>query len=110
MKIVNRKTFLEMPPGTVYAKFEPCIFGNLCIKDDSLSNDWFYQNIVDAIDVNDSGEFGDVLFRANDTGESIPMDFHCLGRDGFFDNDQLFAVFERKDIEALIERLKEAIT
>ena len=110
MKIVNRNTFLAMPPGTIYSKFEPCIFGDLCIKEESLSNDWFYQDIVDAIDVNDSGEFGEILCRANDTGESIPMDFHCLSRDGLFDDNQLFAVFERDDVVALIKRLNEIIT
>ena len=109
MKIINRKEFLEMPKGTVYSKFEPCIFGDICIKEESLENDWFYQDIVDAIDVNDSGEFGEVLCRAEKTRESIPMDFYCISRDGLFDNDQLFSVWEKKDVVALIERLRHTI-
>jgi len=109
MKIVNLKTFLAMPAGTVYSKFEPCIFGELCIKEESLSNDWFYQDIADAIDVNDSGEFGEILCRASGTGESIPMNFECLGRDGCFEDGQMFAVFERDDVVALIKRLDETI-
>lgn len=32
MRIVDRKTFLAMPIGTVFSKYEPCVFGNLCIK------------------------------------------------------------------------------
>lgn len=57
MRIVNRQQFLAMPAGTVYAKYEPCSFEDLCIKGDSLPNDWFYQQIVDAIDVHDGGQF-----------------------------------------------------
>jgi len=107
MKIINRKTFLTMPAGTIYAKFEPCIFGDICIKERSstITDDWIYQDIIAAIDVHDSNEFGEVLCRAEKTGESIPMDFYCTSRDDCFDAEQLFAVWERQDVESLIERL-----
>jgi len=109
MRIIDRKTFLEQPPGTVYAKYEPCFFGPLLIKGDSLPNDFGYQQIADAIDCTGSGDFADKLFFAQENGESIPMDFDCQGRDGLFDDDQLFAVFDRVDVEQLIARLKDAL-
>lgn len=109
MKIVDRKTFLAMPAGTVFAKYQPCYFEGLEIKGDSLSNDYCFQQIVDALEVHDSGEFGDKLFESQEKGTSVPMDFYCQGRDGGFDDMQLFAVFEKQDVEALIERLRTAV-
>jgi hypothetical protein len=43
MRIVNRKTFLEYAPGTLYSKYQPCVFEDLQIKHESCNgNDWFY--------------------------------------------------------------------
>lgn len=114
MRIVDLQTFLAMPAGTVFAKYRPCVFGDLHIKGDTLASgtDFFYQQIVDALDVNDSGEFADELRRATRdgaTGPEIAMDFNCEGRDALFDADQLFAVWSRDDVAALIERLTVAL-
>lgn len=49
MKIINRTQFLAMPEGTVYSKFEPCFFGEISIKGESVANDWWHQPICDAI-------------------------------------------------------------
>jgi hypothetical protein len=39
------------------------------------------------------------------------MDFACEGRDGCFESDdQMFAVWERADVEALIARLSATLT
>jgi hypothetical protein len=113
MKIINRPAFLKLPAGTVYSKWEPCVFGELLIKGDTLPTapDWFYQSIADAIDHTGSSDFSDKLFAAAETGESLRMDFACEGRDGCFESDdQMFAVWERADVEALIARLSATLT
>lgn len=113
MKIINRTAFLAMPDGTVFSKYEPCVFGELLIKGKSLdggSGDFCYQSIVDAIASTGSGDFGDKLFDAEENGTSLPMDFDCQGRDGTFEMDQLFAVFEPRDVRQLIERLEQALS
>lgn len=108
MRIVNLEAFLAMPSGTLYAKYEPCVFGPLEIKCESLgSRDFVAQGIVDAISSTDSGDWGDKLQFAKDYGDSLKMDFNCAGRDGCFVDDQLFAVFESDDVSALIERIKQ---
>lgn len=109
MKIINRETFLKMPAGTLFAKYEPCLFDQLCIKGETWGNDFLVQQITSAIDVNDSGEFGDALQDSELSGSSIPMDFECEGRDGCFDDDQLFAIFEIADTCGLILRLNKAV-
>ena len=107
MKIVNRDAFLKLPNGTLFSKYTPCIFGELMIKEDSLSNDFIYQEIIDAIDSNSSEEIYDKLEDSQINGTEIAMDFHCCGRDGCFEDDQLFAVWSNDDRLALIYRLGE---
>ena len=107
MKIVDRKTFLQLDKETLYSKYEPCCFGDLKIKCISnMSDDFVNQGITNAIEYGSSGEYLDILELAEKNGESFTMDFDCPGRDGCFDEDQLFAIWEKEDVEQLIERLK----
>jgi hypothetical protein len=107
MKIVNRQQFLALPANTVFARYAPCYMEALEIKGDSMPNDFFVQQIADAVDSHDSGEFAALLEAALETGSSVPMDFNCQYRDGGFNEGQLFAVFEKQDVQALIARLQE---
>lgn len=115
MKIIDRKTFLAMPAETLYAKYEPCIFHGMMIKGDTIIGfdgepiDWFYQQLVDALKSSDCGEWGALLDESQSTGKSIPMNFEMQSRDGCFEDDQLFAVFEPQDVHALITRLQRCI-
>jgi len=113
MRIVRRPEFLKMPPGTLYSKYKHCVFDDLQIKEETCGsgNDWIYQNVIDAIEFDSSEQFCDDLHAAAETGKSLRMDFDCLGRDGAFESDeQMFAVWERADVEALIERLQMTLT
>lgn len=109
MKIVNRVQFMAMPAGVVFSKFEPFIFGDLQIKGDTIGADFYGQDVASGIRWGDTNEFIDSLQAAVDTGGSLAMDLHCEVRDGLFDEDQLFAVWERPDVEALIARLAETL-
>lgn len=105
MKIVNRTTFLASPEGTLFSKYDPGIFGDLCIKGRSINSiDFTYQPLNDCI----SGEIAHVAYELND-GQSFSIDLNCEYRDGLFDQFQLFAVWERKDVESLISRLQESL-
>jgi hypothetical protein len=111
MKIVDRKTFLALPEDTLFAKYAPCYVEELTIKGETLtgSDDFYYQAIALAVDANDSEEMFHRLHESQETGCSVPMNFDVQGRDGCFDEGQLFAVYERQDVEALIERLKRCL-
>jgi len=108
MRILNRTQFLALPENTLFCKYKPCLFGDLTIKGETWGNDFQTQEIADAIESMGS-DFHDKLFEAEDKGTSLRMDFHCMGRDGCFDAEQLFAIYERIDIEALISRLRECL-
>jgi hypothetical protein len=111
MKIVNRKTFLAMPPKIVFMKYEPEVFEGLAIKEETIKdcNDFFFSNLHDSIDAQNNAECTKFLTLAEEAGESVPLDFEILQRDGCFNDEQLFAVLEKWDVRNLIEVLKKAL-
>lgn len=111
MRIINRIEFLKQPNNTLFSTYEPQFFGELQIKGDTIGlNDFRVQPIHEAIKSSSSEEFTIILGSAQSTGESFDMDFDCWSRDGFYDPDtQLYAIWEKKDVQALIARLTETI-
>jgi hypothetical protein len=108
MKIINREQFLKMPADTLYSKYTPCSFEQIEIKGMTRGEDFDLQRLSDAIEHDDSSEFFDLLNTAEKKGISLKMDFDCQVSDNLFDNS-LFAVWEQKDIKALIKRLSRLI-
>lgn len=108
MKIVDRKTFLAMPPNTVFAKFKPDIFEELCIKFESYENDFRYMQINDSIEGNCEA-LHNSLEDCVKNGTNLPIAFESAFRDGLFDDDQLFAVWDSKDILALVRALNRCV-
>jgi hypothetical protein len=114
VKIVTREQFMEYPAETVFSTYAPCWFGLLTIKGATINSngkniDWYEQQIADAIDASSSDQFSDMLFIAQEAGDSLPMDFDCQGRDGLFDEKQLYAVWEPQDVAALVNRLQRCL-
>jgi len=108
MKIVNRKTFLALQGQVLFAKFTPIVFGDLTIKvgNSSVGNDFVTQGLIEP-DCSNSNDYYDALLGPVERGESFKLDLDCCGRDGLYDEDQLFAVYERADLDQLIARLQE---
>lgn len=94
----------------MFSYFEPCIFTGLLIKDcnPSDSPDFLCSEIIGAVDAGSSSEF---LYKcdAMQRGESMPVDFSGSGREGYFDDNQLYAIYERADVEQLIDRLRKTL-
>jgi hypothetical protein len=105
MKIVDRKTFLQQPAGVLYCKYEPAgNFGELAIKGESLSNDWYYVELVNGrADCDNSGDFFDKIDMA-EAGEDIRNDLECESRDGLYENE-MFCIYDQEDLSQLIEKL-----
>ena len=103
MRLVNFREFLTLPPGTLFSKYEPFVFGPLCIKEASIPNDFFYQCLVDSIQF--TRELTDAFLQLEE-GMDIPVDMDSLERDGCFDEDQLFVVWSHTDVDQLIKRLQ----
>lgn len=105
MRIVDRATFLSLPAGTVYAKWHPLEFGELCIKCGTCEsgNDGVYQSL----DMLEGDSPLDSLMSL-DAGNELAADLEFTDRDGLYDADQRFAVWSPEDVQALILRLEKA--
>jgi hypothetical protein len=114
MRIVDRKKFLALPSNTVYRKYAPCYYQDLCIKfetiDNRFSGDFFLLETQGFIEgCKDSGEVLEAHDYAEQSGQTYRFDLDSSMRDGEFEDDQLFAVYDNEDIQQLIDKLKECI-
>jgi hypothetical protein len=107
MKIVDYDTFIKMPAGTLYAEYTPCVFGETLIKQNTLNEgkDWLYLELVGNPDTDSEWSAG---CEAMEKGEDLPPDT-SLCRDGMFDYSRRFLVYNRDDVENMIETLKESL-
>lgn len=108
MRIISRAELMKLPEGTIFAYYRPCIFGGLHIKGTTGPHDFDVMSLDGNIECDGSEDFVDILDNAVESGESFDLDFDRYGREGFFDNDQLFAIYEEKDMIGLINTLIEA--
>ena len=102
-KIINRTDFLKMPANTLYREYQPCILGDLSIKGDSLDNDFWVQNL-DATDTEDLEQMVAMFESCN-----VSFDLDCKSRDAEFNDDQLYLVYEKKDVEQLFNRIAQCL-
>ena len=110
MRIIDRSAFLALPAGTVFAKYEPHFFAPLTIKQATDGADFYVQDLIPEFVGNESEEDWTGSLDAIEDGEPSPtLDYDLIGLDGLLDRDQLFAVFEPRDVEALIARLQTAL-
>jgi len=112
MKIVDRKTFLGLPAGTLFSKYAPHYFEEASIKGgtfgDGKTANFFSTLVSDAVKCKGLADFVNLLDCAANSGASIDLDLDRMGRDTCFDDDQLFAVWEKKDVDGLISVLLRA--
>ena len=112
MKIVDLQTFLSLPEGTVYSRYQPCIFTGLEVKASApgdMDHDWCYDDLIIPIDADDSGDFSAKCSIA-EAGVSVALDFYnSTSRDGMFDDEALFAVMEPDEVRALIAKLEKSL-
>ncbi|MCE5309591.1 MAG: hypothetical protein LLG20_18300 [Acidobacteriales bacterium] len=105
MRLLNRKDFLKLPAGTVYCSGEPYAFTGLHVKGETLPYNDFVCLDLQRIDAHDSGEEIDRLEDMRYTGVSFPMNTN-YGRDGGFDDKEVFLVYERGDLEFMAGVMK----
>lgn len=105
MIIVDRKTFLLQPVGTLFSEYEPCVFYGLFVKTGDCGEDYFEKELIGNVACNSSGQFADRLEHAQIEHTSIDLDFDITGRNGAFKMDQLYAIYEKQDIKQFIDTL-----
>lgn len=123
MKIVNRKQFLKLPANTVYAeldkvpnskqKYVTSTHNHIEIKGDSLGEppaDWFYAPLAPDVDGGDTGgSYEDsLLWDKMEEGEEVKCE-RFGARNGFFDEENYFVIFNREEIQMMIDALVEVM-
>lgn len=110
MKIINRQQFLDLPPGTFFAEGKQWYFGPMMIKGTT-----FHGGTGDFGEFNPAwveSEMGpDVFDRLEEMlakGVSYPMD-DATGRNGMFEADAIYLVFEKADLLRLREMIDGAV-
>jgi hypothetical protein len=101
MRIYRRGEFLQLPAGTVYSSGVPFAFQEFCVKGDTWTNDFLTRDLV-WIDGTSSADYSDRLHAMLESGESYPMQ-KSYGRDGSYDEEAVFLVYEPADLDCLIE-------
>jgi len=114
MRIFRRDDFMNLPAGVLYSKGKPWYFDGLMRKDETIEVDqgrpidWLYQDLVNIDMGADSGEWADRLEHMLEYGSSQPME-DGTSRDGCFDEDELFLVFEPADLVRLQAIISDAL-
>ena len=126
MKIVDRKTFLAMPEGTIYCKIQfrhptpeehayskdgwdsTFDIENPSIKGESTANDFYTCGIGDF--QAKEGDPMDVLRDICDhLGKEVPFEM-AGGRDGLYDDTHVyFAIYSRDEVQEMIDELQTAL-
>ncbi|CAN7374149.1 hypothetical protein LJR231_002241 [Phyllobacterium sp. LjRoot231] len=107
MKIYNRKDFLKLPAGIIFAKGQPFAFDEIQVKGDSLENDFFSREWT-WISAHDSGEAMARLDEMLERGASYAIN-DAEGRDGLFDDNDIFLVFEPEDLQTMRQDIDAAV-
>lgn len=112
MKIVTRKEFLKLPAETLFSYYEPCSFADLHIKvsdkNSGYDNDFLYDSIIGPIFCQNSEDFTNKCDEM-EKGKSVKLDFEYTRREGLFEDEQLFAIYEKDDVIQLITRLNKLL-
>ncbi len=102
MRIYRRREFLQLPAGTMFCSGGEWHFGALSVKGETcVGIDDFCSCDLDWIDSNDSGQAIDRLTEMLENGANYPLQTD-MGRDGLFDQNALFLVFEKSDLHILL--------
>jgi hypothetical protein len=104
MKIYNKKDFLKLPPGSFFAKGIKWVMDGFCIKGDTISDcDFYYLNLVN-IDAFNTEQLFDRYEEMLTNGISYPIN-EDGERDGTNNDEEIFLVFERKDLEVIVKSI-----
>lgn len=112
MKIVNKSEFLELPNGILYSKYESLgIITGLFVKTDSLHNDWVYIDLISNVDCQDTGEFFDIMSAVESKVlDKFRFDLECGERDGVFDSEGMFVVYDKEDAIQLLDTIQKIVS
>lgn len=109
MRVYSKKDFLSLPEGTIFCNGVKWAFDSLRVKGESFNNfsDFLYTDLC-WIESEGSHECFDFLEDSLKNGTSYEMN-KSTARDGIFYDEDVFLVFEKADLEHLMNSFKIAM-
>ncbi len=111
MKLFKREDFLLLTAGTIYSRvnkeYGELMNGLYCkTSGEDYIVDWVEQDLISEAgfpnDIKDGGDAIDYQLNLRDTFQEFETDLECAGRDGMFEDEDVFVVWNKKDITKLI--------
>ena len=91
--------------NVLFAKYEHQIISDIMVMNGRFAtNDFIFTTLFGDVDGDQHASYN-IL----DNGEPQEMSTEETTRDGLFDDDQLFLIFENDDIKKVIDKLKESL-
>lgn len=112
MRIVSKKTFMALPQGTIFSEYKPCIISGLFIKGcnpGEWRSDYLELDLIESVECKDSEERVDILDNSELDGSEFKFDYELYGRNGLFEDDQLYLVYSKEDVKRLIDVLSKTL-
>ena len=107
MKLLNREEFLKLE-DVLFCKYEPYTFDTLLIKGETRAYNDFYYKYLFRLKESDNDDASQSFILANQSFEESkegPIDLDSWYRDGLYDKDQLFAVFDNDEVKSIANQL-----
>ena len=106
MKIYKRSEFLKLPEGTIFTKFNQNDNRLYCktTSFECMDTDWGEQDLITEIDI--------PLHKYDNIEqlEHFDTDLNLCGRNGMFNDEDKFIVWDKKDITKLRDYLTHVLT
>jgi hypothetical protein len=118
MKLYKRADFIKLPEKTIYSRVKlgsgQFWEGLYCkTSGDDWLPDWIEQELIcnpaTPPQLVDGGDQHAWIEDQINLLHDLQNDYNCAGRDGFFDDKNLFVVWDRTDIQKLISFLQNCI-
>lgn len=109
MKIVSRKELLTLKPGHLIAEWNDKYgVGRLMIFGGKFSENDFLTRSITTPHASGSNEMFDREIDMRENGTSYPVNPH-YGRDGLFEEEQKYLVYEVADIASIVAHIAPAM-
>ncbi len=107
MKLLNREAFLKLE-DVLFCKYEPYTFDTLLIKGETRAYGDFYYKKLFVLKESEEDDASESYILANQSFEESKEGFIDLDgwyRDGLYDKDQLFVVFDNEEVISIANQL-----
>ena len=107
MKIFSRSEFMKLPEGTIFSSGERFAFSYLHIKGETWGVDFLQSSLIDIESFSCQENF-DRLDEMDQKGVSYPIRT-SYEREGLFDENMVYLVYEKEDLKYMIEQMEKAL-